>query len=319
MREEAIREANVRYHDLAAAHYDSKWGISYGEVGQAQVLGKLRKALGSDERFGRVLEIGAGTGYFSLNLLKAGVVEEAVATDISPGMLAALSSSAEGLELEVKTVRCEATELPFPADSFDLVFGHAVLHHLPDLDAAFAEFRRVLRPGGRIAFCGEPSFYGDRLAELPKRGASLVAPLWRAVMRAAPRVGNDPEPEREEDELERVVDVHAFTPADLSRHTRGAGFEDVRVQGEELAASLFGWANRSLEATAEPEQVPFVWRQYAHRGYLALQALDRTLFERRLPAAIFYNLLLSARASSAEQQRQRGERGERDEQAVQRA
>ena len=295
MQAEAIREANVRYHDLAATHYDSKWGISYGEVGRAQVLGKLHKALAGDERFGRGLEVGAGTGYFTLNLLQAGVLERVVATDISPGMLATLSASAEQLGVEVKTVRCEATEVPFPDDSFDLVFGHAVLHHLPDLDAAFGEFRRVLRPGGRVAFCGEPSYYGDRIAELPKRGARLMAPLWRALIGAGPRAGNGPPPESEEDELERVVDVHAFTPAALEAHATAAGFEDIRVQGEELAASLFGWANRALEATADPSEVPWAWRQYAHRGYLALQALDRTVFERRLPAAIFYNLLLSAR------------------------
>ena len=292
MRAEAIREANVRYHDLAAAHYDSKWGISYGDLGRAQVIGKLRKALGADESFGRGLEIGAGTGYFTLNLLQAGVIERGVATDISPGMLATLSASAERLGLDVKTVRCEATELPFADDSFDLVYGHAVLHHLPDLEAAFLEFRRVLRPGGRIAFCGEPSYYGDRIAEVPKRGAALVAPVWRALMRAGPRAGTA---ESEEDELERVVDVHAFTPEQLTRHVRAAGFEEIRVQGEELAASLFGWANRSLEGSAQPEQIPWAWRQYAHKGYLALQALDRTLLERRLPAAIFYNLLLSAR------------------------
>jgi hypothetical protein len=68
------------------------------------------------------------------------------------------------------------------------------------------------------------------------------------------------------------------------------------VRGEELAASLFGWANRSLEATADPDDVPWAWRQYAYRGYLALQALDRSLLEPRLPAAIFYNLLIAARA-----------------------
>ena len=43
-----IRDANVRYHDLAAEHYDSKWGINYDAVGQAQVTGKLRKALGHE-------------------------------------------------------------------------------------------------------------------------------------------------------------------------------------------------------------------------------------------------------------------------------
>jgi ubiquinone/menaquinone biosynthesis C-methylase UbiE len=299
MRAEAIHDANVRYHDLAASHYDAKWGISYGQQGQSQVVGKLRKALGKDARFGRGLEIGAGTGYFTLNLLRAGVIEQGVATDISPGMLAALLASAEGLGLEVKTVRCEATELPFPDDSFDLVFGHAVLHHLPDLEAAFAEFGRVLRPGGRIAFCGEPSYYGDRLAEVPKRAAYMVAPLWRALVRAAPRAGTAPAAESEEDELERVVDVHAFTPDRLERHARDAGFEGVRVQGEELAASLFGWANRTLEATAEPDDVPWAWRVYAYRGYLLLQRLDRSLLESRLPAALFYNLLISARAPAS--------------------
>ena len=297
MLEAEIRDANVRYHDLASQHYDSKWGISYEELGQAQVLGKLEKALGrKPARYERALEIGAGTGYFTLNLLKAGIVEHGVATDISPGMLAALERSARRLALPVETACCEAAVLPFEDDSFDLVFGHAVLHHLTDLEASFREFRRVLRPGGTLAFCGEPSLYGDRLAELPKRVAHAVAPVWRAVMRAAPRSnGSGNGRPDEEGKLEAVVDVHAFTPADLALHARRAGFEEIRVTGEELAASLFGWANRALEATAEPADVPWLWRQYAHKGYLALQAIDRTVLESRLPPALFYNLLVSAR------------------------
>ncbi len=67
------------------------------------------------------------------------------------------------------------------------------------------------------------------------------------------------------------------------------------VAGEELTATWFGWMNRTLEATAEPEGVPWLWRQYAYRGYLTLQALDRAVLEQRLPPAIFYNLLISAR------------------------
>jgi ubiquinone/menaquinone biosynthesis C-methylase UbiE len=298
---ETIRDANVRYHDLAAEHYDSKWGIKYDAVGQAQVTSKLAKALGHEpRRYARALEIGAGTGYFSLNLLRAGVIREAVATDISPGMLRRLERSAAELGERVETAACEASALPFEDHSFDLVFGHAVLHHLPDLDAAFREFRRVLRPGGVVAFCGEPSHYGDRIAAWPKRGANAVAPLWRALMRAAPRPSNGHGHNHgsEEDTLERVVDVHAFTPAELSAHAEAAGLERVRVSGEELAASLFGWANRTLEASADPLDVPWAWRVYAYRGYLLLQTLDRSLLEPRLPAALFYNLLVSARAPS---------------------
>jgi SAM-dependent methyltransferase len=298
---ETITDANVRYHDLAAEHYDTKWGIKYDAVGQAQVTSKLGKALGHEpRRYARALEIGAGTGYFSINLLRAGVIGEAVATDISAGMLSKLERSAAERGVRVEIAACQASALPFDDDSFDLVFGHAVLHHLPDLDAGFREFRRVLRPGGVVAFCGEPSYYGDRIAAWPKRGANAVAPLWRALMRAAPRPsnGNGNGGWSEEDRLEQVVDVHAFTPAELSVHAQGAGFEAVRVSGEELAASLFGWANRTLEASADPLDVPWAWRVYAYRGYLLLQTLDRSLLEPRLPPALFYNLLVSARAPS---------------------
>ena len=41
-----IRDVNTRYHDVAAESYDAKWGIDFGEIGQQQVLGKLRKLLG---------------------------------------------------------------------------------------------------------------------------------------------------------------------------------------------------------------------------------------------------------------------------------
>ena len=45
---EEIRDVNTRYHDGAAAGYDAKWGIDFGEIGQNQVLGKLRKLLPGD-------------------------------------------------------------------------------------------------------------------------------------------------------------------------------------------------------------------------------------------------------------------------------
>jgi ubiquinone/menaquinone biosynthesis C-methylase UbiE len=294
---EDIRDVNTRYHDVAAESYDSKWGIDFGDVGQTQVLGKLRKVLGSrlDQGFERSLEIGAGTGYFSLNLLQAGVVKEATCTDISPGMVRTLTVNAARLKLDVKTARADAESLPFPDQSFDLVLGHAVLHHLPDLDRAFGEFFRVLRPGGWVTFAGEPSRLGDRLASVPKRGARALAPVWRAAMRASPP-GPSPESSHQDQHdhaLERLVDIHAFEPGDLTQMAQHAGFQDVRIRGEELVANWFGWFNRALEASANPADVPILWRRYAFHGYLALQRLDERVLEPRLPPAIFYNLLLS--------------------------
>jgi ubiquinone/menaquinone biosynthesis C-methylase UbiE len=293
---ERIKEVNERYHDAAADSYDSKWGIDFGAVGQEQVTGKLRKALGrrAGETFGDALEIGAGTGYFSLNLLQAGLIERATATDISPGMLAKLERNASELGLEVRTAAAEAETLPFADQSFDLVFGHAVLHHIPDLRQAFSEFARVLRPGGTLAFCGEPSRYGDLLAALPKRTALLAAPLWRRLVGASAR-RYEAEVDPNGHGLEHEVDVHAFSPGDLRRFCRDAELVDVRVRGEELLASLHGWTVRTLEASAEPERVPWGWRNFAFRSYLALQRLDNEVLEPRLPPQLFYNLLVSAR------------------------
>jgi SAM-dependent methyltransferase len=291
-----IRDVNTRYHDVAADGYDSKWGIDFGPTGRAQVLGKLRKALGREPgRYDRALEIGAGTGYFSLNLAQAGVIGQATCSDISEGMLRTLRSNADALGIDVETVAGDAERLPFGDGAFDLVLGHAVLHHIPDLPQAFAEFTRVLRPGGTLVFAGEPSRHGDRIAALPKRGAMAVAPLWRLAVGASPRLGAGNGSGADDHALERFVDVHAFTPVQLARFARGAGFERVHVRGEELLANWFGWANRVLESTAEPSEVPWAWRQYAYRGYLLLQQLDRRLLESRLPAGVFYNLMLAAR------------------------
>lgn len=294
---EEIRDVNTRYHDGAAADYDSKWGITFDELGTSMVLAKLEKALGGPlPKIGRSLELGAGTGYFTLNLLREGLIEEATCTDIAPGMLKALDANAASLGLDVNTVVCDAEDLPFDDDSFDLVLGHAVLHHIPNLGQAWKEIHRVLRPGGIAVFAGEPSERGDRIANVPKALAWRVSPLWRRVLRATQASEGHQDGGAENHAMEAFVDVHAFTPGELSGPAKAAGFSDVRVSGEELLANWFGWTNRALEASADPATVPMWWKQYAFHGYMNLQKVDRALLEGRLPASIFYNLMISARA-----------------------
>ena len=304
---EAIRDVNTRYHDAAAEHYDTKWGVDYGEIGRNQVRGKLHKLLGKPlPTFGRSLEIGAGTGYFTLNMLQDGVVREAVATDISPGMLDALQANAQRIGVRVETVACDAEQLPFDDDCFDLVLGHAVLHHIPHLDRAFAEFRRVLQ-ARRASFSSRASRRRPATASPPipsaprsprrRCGAGSCAPARpRATTRPAATASWPRQPgDLDGESLEPFVDVHAFTPDEVGAWARGAGFEDVRVRGEELLANWFGWMNRTLEATALPEDIPWLWRQYAFRGYLALQRVDVALLEGRLPPQVFYNLMVAGR------------------------
>ena len=258
---------------------------------------KLVKALGgpAGQTFGDALEIGSGTGYFSLNLVQLGLIGKLTATDISPGMLAQLAATAEALGLDsVTTVVTEAETLPFADESFDLVLGHAVLHHIPDLDRAFAEFKRVLRPGGRSSSPASPPVTATAWRRCrsgpgcssPRPGGALFGARARAVAETDQSEGHS---------LEGEVDVHAFAPADLRRLLERAGFEDRRVGGEELLANAWGWGLRTVESSAEPDSVPLRWRRFAFRSYIALQKLDTSLLEPRLPAELFYNLLVSGR------------------------
>ena len=174
---DAIRDVNTRYHDCAAADYDAKWGIDWGPIGREQVLGKLRKALGGAiPVFDRSLEIGAGTGYFSLHLLMAGVVGRATCTDISPGMVDALKANAERLQLEVDARVADAEALPFEDASFDTVTGTLVLCEADDPRRALDEISRVLRPGGRYLFLEHVRSGDPALARTQDRWA----PIWKA-------------------------------------------------------------------------------------------------------------------------------------------
>lgn len=300
-----IREANVAYHDAAADEYDAKWGIDYGELGMSQVALKTDKVLGKNAHFPRALEIGSGTGYFSLNMMQNGLIDEVVCTDISQGMLDCVEDSAKrlGFEKRVTTLHHEAEDFPFEDESFDLVFGHAILHHLPHLQKSFDEFYRVLKPGGKIFFAGEPSARGDKLARYPKQVGHKLSPLWRKALgvnqlsvQEAEKVASGERSQEYIDghAVEHLVDVHAFVPSDLSEFAEISGFDKVNIVGEELSANWFGWFNRALEADGVPEDIPWSWRQYAYRGYLGFQKFDRLALEGRLPASIFYNLMIGA-------------------------
>jgi ubiquinone/menaquinone biosynthesis C-methylase UbiE len=291
--------ANELYHDHEAASYDGKWSISFDDRCTGYALDRFDRAVGEPLRdVDEVLEIGAGTGFFLLNLRRGGVLRHGTVTDLSAGMVAVAQRNAVALGGPVAGQVADAEELPFPDESFDLVIGHAVLHHIPDLDRAFAEVLRVLRPGGRFVFAGEPTRRGDVVA----RGLSRAA--WWATTRvtALPLLRQHwarPRQELAESSdaaaLESVVDLHTFEPHDLARIALRAGAVDVRTVTEEFTAAWFGWPMRTVEAAINPDRIGPAWAQTAYRSWLGLSWIDRHLLDRLVPAGLFYNVSLSGR------------------------
>ena len=115
----------------------------------------LTRSIKADEK---VLELGCGTGYFTREIIKTAA--SVVAIDISPNLLAIARKNITNPNISF----CEenAYQMTFTNEYFDYVIGSSVLHHL-DIEKAFSEIYRVLKPGGSIAFT-EPNMMNPQIA-----------------------------------------------------------------------------------------------------------------------------------------------------------
>jgi ubiquinone/menaquinone biosynthesis C-methylase UbiE len=290
--------AQVLYHDWEAASYDAKWSISFDQRCIDYARDRFVAVAGDQGwPYGRALEIGAGTGFFSLNLRQAGVLDEVHVSDLSPGMVEAAQANARRLGFEIDGRVGDAEDLPYDDGEFDVVVGHAVIHHIPDVERALREVLRVLRPGGRFVIAGEPTRIGDWYAR------RLGRVTWAATTRATrlPMLRERwSRPQEELDEssraaaLEAVVDLHTFDPDQLARTALRAGAVDVRTQTEELTAAFLGWPVRTFEAAVNPDRLGWGWSMFAYRSWLRLSAVDRLVTRSHVvPPRFFYNVALT--------------------------
>jgi ubiquinone/menaquinone biosynthesis C-methylase UbiE len=126
----------------------------------------------------RVLEVGPGTGYYTLELAEWLGHEGAVEIfDLQQEMLDHTIRRARERGLwNVNPTQGDARELPYEDDSFDAAILVATLGEIPDQDAALREVARVLRPGGRLIvgeLFGDPHMVTVRSLERRGEGAGL--------------------------------------------------------------------------------------------------------------------------------------------------
>jgi SAM-dependent methyltransferase len=201
----AIEERERGFHDEWAASID----ISMVPVKEAFTGSTSPEGAWIMEQLGnlkgrRLLELGSGAGEGAVFFAMQGA--DVTATDLSPGMLEVVQKLAVLHGTSVQTAVVSADDLSkFPNESFDVVYGANLLHHI-DIARCLDEVWRVLKLGGRAAFW-DPVAYNPAINVYRKMASDV-----------------------------RTIDEHPIRRSDLARLR--AQFSDVKVRFFWLTALL---------------------------------------------------------------------------------
>ncbi len=166
----------------------------------------------------RILDLACGTGIVTTSLAASGAKPAHItALDHNADMLSVAQAKAKALGIEADWRQADAAALPLDEASIDLAICQQALQFFPDKPAALAELKRVMAPGGRVAFCVQ-----RELAVNPMLNAQATA-LDRHVGTAAG------------DAVRAICSLH--DPALLYDLFADAGFENVTVESVSLALS----------------------------------------------------------------------------------
>jgi ubiquinone/menaquinone biosynthesis C-methylase UbiE len=135
---------------------------------------------------GEILEVGCGRGVAFAPLVEHCAPASLTAIDIDPALVAEARGFASGAALDVDVLEADVRELPFPANSFDLVVDFGTCYHVAQPDRALREISRILRRGGLLVhetslaqLCSHPDRFCGR--SLPWAAARELVPRRKVV------------------------------------------------------------------------------------------------------------------------------------------
>lgn len=252
MSSERFKREDAASYDFAADAFD-QLSRAYSKPFADELVGTARIAAGD-----RVLDLGAGTGIASRQLLAAGA--RCLAVDLSPGMLSVASRTCPSALMD-------AEALAIRDGSLDAVVSLFAMMHFPAPEAVLRACFKALKPGGALTFAfGAPAPWPTAISRLPpvlldramtRTGRMLTAP--HALDARLPFASEAPETP--------LARRGRAAGAELVRLTREAGFREIRS----------GWMGRCFEIPSAERfwELQAVFSSRARKGLAALDPEER--------------------------------------------
>lgn len=200
-----------------------------------------------------VLDVATGPGTVAREAAAmAGPSGRVVGVDISNAMLAVGRGwTPDGHAAPIEYLESSATTMPLESNTFDVVYCQQGLQHMSDPEAALAEIRRVMKPGGRLGVAvWQQSPFG----------------LFRQAVADLGITADGPQPSE-----------FGREPAGLATALENAGFRDVQVQTRELVSVLEGGAPQALEVAISTSAAARMEEYSSEQQAAVRQAIGRAI------------------------------------------
>lgn len=176
------KRLDARHHDVEAERYDVLVGREFAVYQARFTAGRWARRL-AERGAGLVVDVGCGTGRTALDVAAEGRGLKVIGVDMSRGMLRKARAKAARRGLTgILWVMGDAERLPLADRVADGIVCQGVLHHLPDIEGAIAEFDRIATERA-VIFLAEPDAEASAVYRVLRGAAALVARAMRGARR----------------------------------------------------------------------------------------------------------------------------------------